>query len=429
MYIAFHIVGRNMFKVFEAFSGIGSQAKALSNITSDYEIINTADWDINAIIAYYLIHKDYSTYKKYDGISDEDINKHLQKYALSSDGKTEMKGNAYNKLPASVKRLLYVAIAETHNMVNIADIKGIDMPSDVDLFTYSFPCQDLSLCGCWHGNKSGISRTAHNRSGMLWEVERILLEMNDGGIKLPKFLLMENVTNILSKPHARDFNDWKSTLTDLGYYNIIYRLNARNFGIPQNRERAYMLSILCNDNEFNVEDLDNYFIKNNLQVRSENGSLGIDNLKLKDILRLDYSNQQYRSEADTNNPNNTPSRQQIWDSNDVLVDRDGRINNIIVNTVTTKQDRNPNSGVIFYEPQNELKSKFRYLTPRECFMLMGFKEIDYQRIVDHNIITNNNRRLFSNEKLSKMAGNSIVVNVLEEIFKQILELSKNNKIG
>ena len=48
-----------------------------------------------------------------------------------------------------------------------------------DLFTYSFPCQDLSLCGCWHGNKSGIARDAHNRSGMLWEVERILLEMNE----------------------------------------------------------------------------------------------------------------------------------------------------------------------------------------------------------------------------------------------------------
>ena len=60
---------------------------------------------------------------------------------------------------------------------------GSDIPDNIDLFTYSFPCQDLSLCGCWHGNKSGIARDAHNRSGMLWEVERILLEMNDG-IKL-----------------------------------------------------------------------------------------------------------------------------------------------------------------------------------------------------------------------------------------------------
>lgn len=97
-------------------------------------------------------------------------------------------------------------------MVSITDVMGSDIPDNIDLFTYSFPCQDLSLCGCWHGNKSGIARDAHNRSGMLWEVERILLEMNEMGKELPRFLLMENVTNILSKPHAADFGDWKETL-------------------------------------------------------------------------------------------------------------------------------------------------------------------------------------------------------------------------
>ncbi len=87
-------------------------------------------------------------------------------------------------MPMHLKRRLYAAIKETRNMVSITDVMGSDIPDNIDLFTYSFPCRDLSLCGCWHGNKSGIARDAHNRSGMLWEVERILLEMNEMGKRI-----------------------------------------------------------------------------------------------------------------------------------------------------------------------------------------------------------------------------------------------------
>ena len=117
-----------------------------------------------------------------------------------------MSDEAFRRMPMHLKRRLYAkTIKETRNMVSITDVMGSDIPDNIDLFTYSFPCRDLSLCGCWHGNKSGIARDAHNRSGMLWEVERILLEMNEMGKELPRFLLMENVTNILSKPHACRF--------------------------------------------------------------------------------------------------------------------------------------------------------------------------------------------------------------------------------
>lgn len=213
-----------------------------------------------------------------------------------------MNAESFKRIPMHLKRRLYAAIKETNNLVSITDIKGEDIPENIDLFTYSFPCQDLSLCGCWHGNKSGIARDAHNRSGMLWEVERILLEMNEQGKELPRFLLMENVTNILSKPHKEDFGDWKSTLESLGYYNQIYRLNSKNFGIPQNRERAYMISVLCKNNKDIINAVKKYFEEHNLET-GEAERLKQRELMLKDILCLDYKGfPQYKKEADASKP-------------------------------------------------------------------------------------------------------------------------------
>lgn len=411
-----------MFRVIETFSGIGSQAKALTKIGRPFEIVNTADWDINAILAYCLIHKGKIDVDKYSEVSDEKVTEFLKGFSLSSDGKKPMNDESFKRIPMNVKRRLYVAIKETNNLVSITDIKGEDIPENIDLFTYSFPCQDLSLCGCWHGNKSGIARDAHNRSGMLWEVERILLEMSEKGKELPRFLLMENVTNILSKPHKEDFEDWKSTLESLGYYNQIYRLNAKNFGIPQNRERAYMISVLCKNDKDIINAVKNYFEEHNLE-KDEAQRLKQRDLMLKDILCLDYKGvPQYKEEADASKPNNTPSRMKIFKDNDMLYDGK-KINEIVVNTVTTKQDRNPNSGLITYKNYVRGKTKWRYLTPRECFKLMGFDEADFDKVLSDNPMVTKSRRLYSTEKLIKMAGNSIVVDVLEAIFRQIMDVN------
>ena len=411
-----------MFRVIETFSGIGSQAKALTKIGRPFEIVNTADWDINAILAYCLIHKGKIDVDKYSEVSDEKVTEFLKGFSLSSDGKKPMNDESFKRIPMNVKRRLYVAIKETNNLVSITDIKGENIPENIDLFTYSFPCQDLSLCGCWHGNKSGIARDAHNRSGMLWEVERILLEMSEKGKELPRFLLMENVTNILSKPHKEDFEDWKSTLESLGYYNQIYRLNAKNFGIPQNRERAYMISVLCKNDKDIINAVKNYFEEHNLE-KDEAQRLKQRDLMLKDILCLDYKGvPQYKEEADASKPNNTPSRMKIFKDNDMLYDGK-KINEIVVNTVTTKQDRNPNSGLITYKNYVRGKTKWRYLTPRECFKLMGFDEADFDKVISDNPMVTKSRRLYSTEKLIKMAGNSIVVDVLEAIFRQIMDVN------
>ena len=90
--------------------------------------------------------------------------------------------------------------------------------------------------------------------------------------------------------------------------------------------------------------------------------------------------------------------------------------------MTTKQDRNPNSGLITYNSHRDGKAPWRYLLPRECFMLMGFDEEDYDRAVSINPDYCRGRKLLTNEKMIKMAGNSICVDVLEAIFKQIYEI-------
>lgn len=411
-----------MFRVIETFSGIGSQAKALTRIGRPFEIVNTADWDINAILAYCLIHKGKIDVDKYTEVSDENVTEFLKGVSLSSDGKKPMNAESFKRIPMHLKRRLYAAIKETNNLVSITDIKGEDIPENIDLFTYSFPCQDLSLCGCWHGNKSGIARDAHNRSGLLWEVERILLEMNEQGKELPRFLLMENVINILSKPHKEDFGNWKSTLESLGYYNQIYRLNSKNFGIPQNRERAYMISVLCKNNKDIINAVKKYFEEHNLE-KDEAERLKQRELMLKDILCLDYKGvPQYKKEADASKPNDTASRMKIFEDNDMLYDGK-KINEMIVNTVTTKQDRNPNSGLITYKNYARGKTKWRYLTPRECFKLMGFDESDFDKVISDNPMVTKSRSLYSTEKLIKMAGNSIVVDVLEAIFRQIMDIN------
>ena len=183
-----------------------------------------------------------------------------------------------------------------------------------------------------------------------------------------------------------------------------------------------MISILCNGDTEVERAVQGYFAKYNLEDADYANKQKRRQRMIKDVLRLDYRKTLYRVEAELSTPNDTPSRRKILNDNDVLYS-DGQVHEMIVNAVTTKQDRNPNSGVIMYDSVRENKAPFRYLTPRECFMLMGFDEEDYGRVISINMKMPNGRMLYSTEKLIKMAGNSIVVDVLEAIFKQINDIN------
>lgn len=134
----------------------------------------------------------------------------------------------------------YNAIHDTDFAVSdIRDIHAEDLGiTDTDhycyVLTYSFPCQDLSVAGHGRGMKRGT------RSGLLWEVERLLRECAE----LPQILLMENVPMVVADKHIGDFAEWISCLEELGYTNTWQILNAKDYGVPQNRERCYMVSFL-----------------------------------------------------------------------------------------------------------------------------------------------------------------------------------------
>ena len=104
--------------------------------------------------------------------------------------------------------------------------------------TYSFPCTDLSVAG----KGAGMGRDSGTRSGLLWEVERLLNEVEN----LPQVLLMENVPQVHGKKNMQDFQKWIDFLESKGYSNYWQDLNAKHYGIAQNRNRTFMVSILGN---------------------------------------------------------------------------------------------------------------------------------------------------------------------------------------
>ena len=174
-------------RLVELFAGIGSQAKALHNLGLDFEAYRVIEWDKFCIRSYNAIF-----------------------------------GTAFEPQD----------ICKTTG----ADLGIVDTDKFTYLMTYSFPCQDLSV----RGKGKGMSKEGNTRSGLLWEVERLLKETEE----LPQILLMENVPQVHSKKNTADFERWIAFLKSKGYSNFWRDLNAKNYGIPQNRNRCFMVSIL-----------------------------------------------------------------------------------------------------------------------------------------------------------------------------------------
>ena len=175
-------------RLIELFAGIGAQAKALERLGVDFEHWKAIEFDKYAMASYNAIH--------------------------GTDFKTS-------------------DIREIH----ADDLEIAERDKYCYIMTYSFPCQDLSLAG----NQKGMAKGGGTRSGLLWEVERLLDECNGN---LPHVLLMENVPQVIGKKNIKDFQLWRSKLESLGYSNFVKLLNGKDYGIPQNRNRCFMVSIL-----------------------------------------------------------------------------------------------------------------------------------------------------------------------------------------
>ena len=209
-------------KLFEAFAGIGAQAKSLKNIGIDFESVGVAEVDGDAIKSYAAVHADTSNVAI---PSEEEMQSYMEHLNIPLDKKGNRRILKDTELEA-----VYRASVAIKNVGDISKVK--DFPA-MDLFTYSFPCQSISFAGYGHG----LDRGSGTRSSLLWECERVIEQQK------PKYLLMENVKALLSVKHKHNFDIWKEWLDDMGYNSYVMVLNAKHFGIPQNRERVFMVSI------------------------------------------------------------------------------------------------------------------------------------------------------------------------------------------
>lgn len=391
---------RTKIRLVEAFAGIGSQVQALKNIGIEVETIGIFEVDAFAIKSYEAIH-----------------------------GKVN----------------------------NFGDIsKDVEIPN-FDLFTYSFPCQDISNAGL----KRGLEKGSGTRSSLLWECEKLIKKNR------PPFLLMENVKALVNKRNKPFFIKWLEVLESYGYENHWEILNSKDFGIPQNRERVFCVSFLKENDfkfpkkqeqknklvDFLEKDVDERFYLTDDQVKKirfssfhqERDRIG--NGEIANALcARDYKGAQYvivasRGRYDENgniHQNLEPNKNGLANTlttvskdNYLLIKnatkkgylvaepgdgidysnlnsktRRGRVQKGMVHTLTT----------IDYECVLEEDIRIRKLTPKEYWRLMGFNDEQFHKAEKVN----------SNTQLYKQAGNSIVVNVLEAIFKEMF-ISKGVK--
>lgn len=418
------------FKIVELFSGIGSQARALENVGINIEVQAICEWDIHAFIAYDAMHKSTKILDDVEEMSKEEVFNQLRNYTLSNNGKEPMTESVLHSYSETVLKRILSAIKRTNNLVDVSKITGEVMPKNTDLLTYSFPCQDLSNVGAFHGYNKGIDKDSGSRSSLLWQVGRILGEMKSCGKQLPRYLVMENVPTLLSERHITNFKQWINELSDLGYVSKYTPVNARNYGIPQNRPRLLMISVFVGNNDKLRKRVELFFEKwgsdEKYLIEQYTNSKYYKKLYISDLIRVtNNSKSPLWLEALECTPNDTPSRRKIWNENPKIIDANGHITREnFIRTITTKQDRHPNSGNIYFDTHIDGRSTFRYLTPRECLLFMGFKDLDYEKLQENNPLQRKNSKLFPRDKIIRMAGNSIPVKMLEGFFYQLYDLEK-----
>ena len=351
-----------MIHVFEAFSGIGAQAKALKNIGIEHEIVGTSEIDKNAIKGYVAIHGEPNNY---------------------------------------------------------GDISKIEHLPDCDLLTNSSPCQDLSISG----EKKGMDEGSGTRSALIWEVIRLLKDAKERD-KLPKYILTENVKAITFKKNRPNLDKYISILSDLGYTSSWKIMKASDYGVPQARERCFIVSCL-GDKRFVFPE-----------------PTGCDK-SLKDMLedadeRYYLSDEMIRTYEEHRKRQEENGRGFGWHPRDPNVDK-------VMNTITTKPSRNASGNYIIVSGNLNIKGRhesslrvydpdglcptlqtyqggglvpkmkmsddplrIRVLTPRECMRLQGFDDGDVDAMYGAGL---------SNSAIYKAAGNSIAVPCLESIFR------------
>ena len=206
---------KKTYNLVELFSGIGSQAKALRNLGIDINTVGTCEWDLHAFVAYDAIHNSTDILKDVDKMTKEEILDILKKCAISNNGKEAMQFKTLKTYSEDVLKRILSAIRRSKNYIDVNSLNGETVSETIDILTYSFPCQDLSNVGAFHGYNKGIDKDSGSRSSLLWQVGRILKEMKATNKEMPRYLLMENVPTLLSERHRSNFDLWINELKEL----------------------------------------------------------------------------------------------------------------------------------------------------------------------------------------------------------------------
>lgn len=389
-------------KIFEFFSGIGSQMKALKNLEKSLNFITKSvgacDFYIDAIVSYMCIH--HGNLEPENDFTKEEMISILNKFKFSNNSKDIVGENYFKKINEQKLRKLFPYLFAFINndyfnkkydknilqyeRLNATDIRDFDtLPDSIDILTYSFPCQDLSQ----QGKQKGIEK--NTRSGLLYEIERILkLNLNN----LPKVLILENVKALVSKKFINQFNAWINALSELGYKSSWKIINASDFGSAQNRERVFMVSVLSNEN-FEFPKIDENNSKNVSDIWEYNGEHKIiqldSNQKMNDFKMTKNKIQK----AFINNYSNFNSENYIYSIN---------------SKGATLTASGANSRLKFW-----VNNEIQIMNSLEALLYMGFESDDYEKIKNSNLL-NENKIIFT-------AGNSISVEVLENLFKKIIK--------
>ena len=456
----------------ELFSGIGAQKRGFDNSgVFDCEVLATSDLDKDAIVTYSSNHCGLTkelieTYAEYP--SREEMIKELSNKNIGYDFKKE-KGYDWGKTGKKKTKELEKYWLAMHLSKNLGDITKIDKLPKADLWFYSSPCQDFSISGKQSGSewacndcgtmylptdysveerykcpKCGSENIKSTRSGTLYEVERLLVESKNHG-ELPKYLCLENVKNLVGKKFITNFEEWVKRLEALGYNTYWEVINAKDCGIPQNRERVFAFSIRKDvDNrtftfpspfdlgvrlkdvlEDKVED--KYYLSEDVQKRFhitdptfEKNIIGSTAPDFRTIGQRDLV---YKKDSVMGSLVATDYKQpkQILDNEINMLgllpikgneqvrrvyDTDG-----VSPTLNTMQGGNRQPKV------QESTYRIRKLTPTECFLLMGFtkEDVDKARLLS-----------MSDSSLYKQAGNSIVTNCITLLAQHLYKAQYDN---
>lgn len=254
------------------------------------------------------------------------------------------------------------------------DIRDWDKDIKCDLIMHGSPCQDFSIAGRQRGGDEGSG----TRSSLMYETLRIVEKLR------PKYVIWENVKNILSLKHVHNWDAYAERMEELGYVNYCDVMNAIDYGIPQHRERVFTISIYCGNSILERD----YRMPDKMKLDK----------KLADLLDERVDDKFLLSPRQLHGMSVT--KYESYKLSNLLRDKNGSALCIKARFEGCPQLVKNSDG------------KIRKFTPKECWRLMGFDDEDFEKAAKVN----------SNSQLYKQAGNSIVVNVLEAILKNLIGL-------